>query len=263
MLKFTIFPCSLQDFSDPAELLSAANVNTERLLDYAKEAAEFSTKYQMPNLEFAVNHYGKPDVAMFDFTSMFASEISCSVTVRKNYRLLQCLVGDSLLEPFWPTGSGCARGFLSSMDAGYAIKLWNNQRNSILAVLAQRESIYRLLAQTTPENLHRDIGSYTLDPATRYPNLNRSAVTVHQVKHLLNSDDPALLEQTFMDSNALQLVPDQPIRRKRRTGDTVPLSTVLLRWIRAQLNSHDFIQNLTDVSECFTNGQVLCALINR
>ncbi|XP_037045702.1 F-actin-monooxygenase Mical isoform X2 [Bradysia coprophila] len=253
----------VQDFSDPAELLSAVNVNTERLLDYAKEAAEFSTKYQMPNLEFAVNHYGKPDVAMFDFTSMFASEISCRVTVRKNYRLLQCLVGDSLLEPFWPTGSGCARGFLSSMDAGYAIKLWNNQRNSILAVLAQRESIYRLLAQTTPENLHRDIGSYTLDPATRYPNLNRSAVTVHQVKHLLNTDDPALLEQTFMDSNALQLVPDQPMRRKRRTGDTVPLSTVLLRWIRAQLNSHDFIQNLTDVSECFTNGQVLCALINR
>ncbi|KAJ6638608.1 [F-actin]-monooxygenase Mical [Pseudolycoriella hygida] len=253
----------VQDFSDPAELLSAANVNTEKLLDYAKEAAEFSTKYQMPNLEFAVNHYGKPDVAMFDFTSMFASEISCRVTVRKNYRLLQCLVGDSLLEPFWPTGSGCARGFLSSMDAAYAIKLWNNQRNSILAVLAQRESIYRLLAQTTPENLHRDIGSYTLDPATRYPNLNRSAVTVHQVKHLLDTDDTALLEQTFMDTNALQLVPDQPVRRKRRTADTVPLSTVLLRWIRAQLNSHDFIQNLTDVSECFTNGQVLCALINR
>ena len=25
----------------------------------------------MPHLDFAVNHYGKPDVAMFDFTSMF------------------------------------------------------------------------------------------------------------------------------------------------------------------------------------------------
>lgn len=97
----------------------------------------------MPNLEFAVNHYGKPDVAMFDFTSMFAAESSCRVIVRKNYRLMQCLVGDSLLEPFWPTGSGCARGFLSSMDAAYAIKLWNNTRNSILGVVAQRESIYR------------------------------------------------------------------------------------------------------------------------
>lgn len=82
---------------------------------------------------------------MFDFTSMFAAETSSIVIVRKNYRLLQCLVGDSLLEPFWPTGSGCARGFLSSMDAAYAIKLWSNHRNSILAVLAQRESIYRLV----------------------------------------------------------------------------------------------------------------------
>jgi len=63
--------------------------------------------------------------------------------VCKNYRLLQCLVGDSLLEPFWPTGSGCARGFLSSMDAVYAIKLFANPRNCSLAVLAQRESIYR------------------------------------------------------------------------------------------------------------------------
>lgn len=188
------------------------------MLDYAKEAAEFSTKYQMPNLEFAVNHYGKPDVAMFDFTSMFAAEISCRVTVRKNYRLLQCLVGDSLLEPFWPTGSGCARGFLSSMDAAYAIKLWSNQRNSILAVLAQRESIYRLLAQTTPENLHRDIGAYTLDPATRYPNLNKTTVTVYQVKHMLDTDDPQLMEQIFIDTNALHSAPETMVRRKRRTG---------------------------------------------
>lgn len=208
----------MHDFSDPAELLAPANVNTEALLAYAKEAAEFSTKRQMPNLEFAVNHYGKPDVAMFDFTSMFAAETSCCALVKKNYRLLQCLVGDSLLEPFWPTGSGCARGFLSSMDAAYAMKLWTNQRNSILAVLAQRESIYRLLAQTTPENLHRDIGSYTLDPATRYPNLNRTAVGPHQVKHLMVTDDPQLLEQTFVDTNALHAIQETLIRRKRRTG---------------------------------------------
>lgn len=254
----------MQDFADPAELLAPANVNTDKLLDYAKEAAEFSTKYQMPNLEFAVNHYGKPDVAMFDFTSMFAAEASCQVIVRKNYRLLQCLVGDSLLEPFWPTGSGCARGFLSSMDAAYAIKLWSNPRNSILGVIAQRESIYRLLAQTTPENLQRDIGAYTVDPATRYPNLNKSTVNVWQVKHLLDSDDATLLEQTFMDTNLVQtLAPETPVRRKRRTGDTLPLSTVLLRWIKAQLQSNEFAQDLNELSECFTGGKVLCTLINR
>lgn len=216
----------LHDYGDPAELLAPSNVNSDRLQDYAKEAAEFSTKYQMTNLEFAVNHYGKPDVAMFDFTSMFAAEISSRITVRKNHRLLQCLVGDSLLEPFWPTGSGCARGFLSSLDAAYAIKLFSNQRNSPLSVLAQRESIYRLLAQTTPENLHRDIGAYTLDPATRYPNLNRTTVSTQQVKHLLDTDDLTLLEQTFIDTNTIQSAPEITVRRKRRSAGNYPIETV-------------------------------------
>lgn len=72
-----------------------------------------------------------------------------------------------LLQPFWPTGSGCARGFLSSLDACWAIKGWGTNV-SPLEVIAERESIYRLLGQTTPENLNRDYAAYTLDPHTRY-----------------------------------------------------------------------------------------------
>ena len=56
---------------DTAKLLSPENIRTERLFEYAREAADFATNYQMPQMDFAVNHYGKPDVAMFDFTSMF------------------------------------------------------------------------------------------------------------------------------------------------------------------------------------------------
>jgi len=82
----------MQDYADPAELLSMNNVNTEKLLAYAKEAAEFSTKYQMPNLEFAVNHYGKPDVAMFDFTSMFAADNSCRITVTSCFNIHEIFV---------------------------------------------------------------------------------------------------------------------------------------------------------------------------
>ncbi|KAH8382516.1 hypothetical protein KR009_003931, partial [Drosophila setifemur] len=254
----------IEDMADPGELLAPANVDTQKLHDYAREAAEFSTEYQMPNLEFAVNHYGKPDVAMFDFTSMFAAEMSCRVIVRKGCRLMQCLVGDSLLEPFWPTGSGCARGFLSSMDAAYAIKLWSNPQNSTLGVLAQRESIYRLLNQTTPDTLQRDISAYTVDPATRYPNLNRESVNSWQVKHLVDTDDPAILEQTFMDTHALQTPhADTPGKRKRRSGDTLPQGAILLRWISTQLNAHHFVPELKEPSDVFRNGRVLCALINR
>lgn len=77
----------------------------------------------------------------------------------------------------------------------------------------------RLLNQTTPENLQRDIGSYTVDPATRYPNLNRSSVNVWQVKHLIDTDDKQLLEQIFIDTNAINISQvDTPSRRSRRSG---------------------------------------------
>jgi len=65
---------------------------------YAREAAEFSTEYQMMDMEFAVNHYGQSDVAMFDFTSMYAAENASRVLERHGHRLLMILVGDSLLE---------------------------------------------------------------------------------------------------------------------------------------------------------------------
>ena len=79
--------------------------------------------------------------------------------------------------------------------------------------------VYRLLAQTTPENLQRDIGAYTVDPGTRYPNLNKTIVNVWQVKHLIDTDDKSLLEQVHMDTNALPSnTVETPLRRKRRTG---------------------------------------------
>lgn len=131
--------------ADTERLLALENVDKEALMEYAREAANFSTEYQMPNVEFAVNHYGQPDVAMFDFTSMYAAENASKVLDRHGYRLLMILVGDSLLEPFWPTGSGCARGFLSSLDAGWAIRSWCSGTMTPLDVLAERESIYRFI----------------------------------------------------------------------------------------------------------------------
>jgi hypothetical protein len=68
------------------------------LLEYARDAANISTRNLLPNLEFAHNHYGQPDVAMFDFTSMYASEYASRVIERQGYRLLVGLVGDTLLE---------------------------------------------------------------------------------------------------------------------------------------------------------------------
>lgn len=37
-----------------------------------------------------------------------------------------------------------------------------------LQVLAERECIYQVLSQTTPENLNKNHSDYTIDPNTRY-----------------------------------------------------------------------------------------------
>lgn len=79
-------------------LLSKENVNFEMLCEYAKEAAYVSTDKKLKRLDFAKNHYGQPDVAMFDFTSLFQAENASRFIERKQRVLLTALIGDSLLE---------------------------------------------------------------------------------------------------------------------------------------------------------------------
>ncbi|XP_046997628.1 F-actin-monooxygenase Mical isoform X1 [Schistocerca americana] len=248
----------LNDYAETAKLLAVENVNKDALQEYARQAADFSTNYRLPQLEFALNHYGQPDVAMFDFTSMFAAENASRVIERRGHRLLQILVGDSLLEPFWPTGSGCARGFLSSMDACWAVRSWGSGHLTPLEVIAERESIYRLLGQTTPENLQRDFANYTLDPHTRYPNLNTRAVLPIQVRGLYDTDDPTSLEQ--LSYNATEH--DLPKKRRRKVKDSQVHPDTLLHWLKKQvaLYSDLHVENMTD---SFKNGLILCAIIHR
>lgn len=99
------------------------------------------------------------------------------------------------------------RGILSSLDAAwlcrqYAIKCLNNSKNilkdneeSILSVISERESIYRLLAQTKPENLNQNFSQYNLNPITRYPNLSSVTIMPHQCKHLIYSNVKRTIQQ--------------------------------------------------------------------
>nr|XP_045000881.1 F-actin-monooxygenase MICAL2 isoform X3 [Jaculus jaculus] len=243
----------VNDYVDTEMLLCAENVNQDNLLSYAREAADFATHYQLPSLDFAMNHYGQPDVAMFDFTSMYASENAALVRERQAHQLLVALVGDSLLEPFWPMGTGCARGFLAAFDTAWMVKSWD-QGTPPLELLAERESLYRLLPQTTPENIHKNFEQYTLDPGTRYPNLNSHCVRPHQVRHLYITKE---LDRFPLERwNSVR----RSVSLSRRESDIRP--NKLLTWCQQQTEGYQHV-NVTDLTTSWRSGLALCAIIHR
>ncbi|XP_069759660.1 F-actin-monooxygenase MICAL2-like isoform X9 [Narcine bancroftii] len=240
------------DYVDTEMLLGAENVNQEALLSYAREAADFATNYQLPALDFALNHNDQPDVAMFDFTCMYASENASLARERWDHRLLVALVGDSLLEPFWPMGTGCARGFLAALDTAWMVKRWAEEVPT-LEVLAERESIYRLLPQTTPENISKNFEQYTIDPASRYPNLNSNCVQPHQVRQLYITTD--LKNCPLERVNSIR----KSIKVSRRDSEIRP--NRLLTWCQKQTESYQNVV-ITDLSSSWRSGLALCAIIH-
>ncbi|XP_013871989.1 protein-methionine sulfoxide oxidase mical3a isoform X12 [Austrofundulus limnaeus] len=254
----------LRDYADTELLLSRANVDQAALLSYAREAADFSTSHQLPTLDFAINHYGQPDVAMFDFTCMYASENAAMVRQRSGHNLLVALVGDSLLEPFWPMGTGIARGFLAAMDSGWMVKSWA-QGKTPLEVLAERESIYRLLPQTTPENVSKNFSHYSVDPTTRYPNISLNFLRPSQVRHLFDTGvcrEIRIEIENVINSSTPKLARNDYYLLDKQLQESIARSSKLLNWCQRQTEGYRNVY-VMDLTMSWKSGLALCALIHR
>eukprot|EP00092_Neocalanus_flemingeri_P006096 GFUD01006567.1.p1 GENE.GFUD01006567.1~~GFUD01006567.1.p1 ORF type:complete len:564 (-),score=170.18 GFUD01006567.1:189-1880(-) len=184
------------------KILHPSNIDKEKLMDYAKKAALFSTERKsrkLPHTEWSMlprGPNGTPDVCIFDFTNLYAARVAARVTVRRGQPLLAAIVGDSLLEPFWPEGTGCARGFLSAMDAGWMIRDWFIGKKNPLKILAEREMTRSILNQTTDGNVQQSFKDYTIDPTTRYKVIPKKFDKI-RITNYYDSDNPE--EVSFLD----------------------------------------------------------------
>jgi len=164
----------VDDEESRGRILHPSNVDKEKLMEYAKKAALYSTEKRsskLPHTEWVMiprGDTGSPDCCIFDFTNLYAARVAARVTVRKGQPLLAAIVGDSLLEPFWPEGTGCARGFLSALDAGWMIRDWFLAKKNPIKILAEREMTRSILNQTTDGNLVKKYKDFTIDPKSRY-----------------------------------------------------------------------------------------------
>lgn len=78
--------------------MSRENLNFENLCQYAKDAAVYTTNNKLKNLEFVINEKGNPDIAIFDFTTLYQAVNAARVLERNGKRLYTALIGDSLFQ---------------------------------------------------------------------------------------------------------------------------------------------------------------------
>uniref|UniRef100_A0A8C7QM70 Molecule interacting with CasL protein 1 n=1 Tax=Oncorhynchus mykiss TaxID=8022 RepID=A0A8C7QM70_ONCMY len=140
-------------------------------------------------------------------------------------------------QPFWPLGTGIARGFLAAFDTAWMVRSWGKGRPH-MEVLAERESIYQLLSQTTPENTSKKYSAFSIDPATRYQHVNLNSVKAFQVKNI------NIIYSFYFYSQY-----------------SVGAFEVLLKWCQQHTAGYDRV-NVKDLNQSWRSGLALCALIN-
>jgi len=171
-------------------VLGRENIDMKRLEDMVRKVSAFRFKKDSP----LVLDEPAGDIAtwkdrgprLFDFSKMRRSADGMVFLAPPgtgmadgpgDNDLVVGLVGDCLMEPFWPEGLGIIRGWFGVLDLCSACKLWGEGfsqlecRNHFDEAFGQLKTIS---AATRTRVLQENERSYLLAPGTRYKNFDPS-----------------------------------------------------------------------------------------
>jgi len=174
---------------DPSlpNLLARGNLDSKKLDELVQRVAKVSFKQDEPPVLQAVLEdaggrfpgYADEGPRLFDFSKMKRSHDGVKVVPPpgvdsmgiEDDSLLAVLVGDCLMEPFWPEGLGIIRGFFSVLDACSAVKLWAEGANGLKTAVhfdMAFTKLKTLSASTRARVLQENEHKYGLAPESRY-----------------------------------------------------------------------------------------------
>jgi len=149
-----------ENFPEPQDLVQDENINKATLHEYVKRVVGF---LGIPKkAEFS-------RIRMFDFSSRTRADKAASILTSHGKKLYVGLIGDSLIEPFWPEGVGTCRGFLGALDGVWMVAQIGKKADEQL--LADREMAYRVIQHVSGfrrDDLQKNVRKYTVDPKSRY-----------------------------------------------------------------------------------------------
>jgi len=153
-----------EEYPELEKLIVWENINQNNLEKLIRDLCEF---LEIPQQCEFVQEEGKSDVCLFDFSKKrTVAEPSKILTNSVNdKKLLVCLVGDSLVEPFWPKGHGANRAILSALDTAYQIKSFVKYGEESVQ---DRKAINTFTTTSEPENLIENFEKWNLSPSSRY-----------------------------------------------------------------------------------------------
>jgi len=158
--------------SNPSDTVKSDNLNRDKLHEFAREVATF---FDLPKTTPFIK--GSNSAQIFDFSSRSMCKHPMKILGdEKKGQLVVQILGDALIEPFWPEGLGVNRGFLSVLDAAFNIQEFYStgmlSKEEGKKMVKSRERMFNLQrvlsGHTKKETLRDDARSYNISPMSRY-----------------------------------------------------------------------------------------------